>query len=221
MNVSIKSSHALRFAALLLVILLGYLLFIRPDRLTGKVVSSPMLSLTPAVSYMDAAPAPLARTEVRNTGLSLAPLARADVRNTGLSDADRSFFERAVKSGGQEDIVSRGALSHLVYPNVREYAYMVLNDHTTANVELMALAARKGVVLPAPEKLTYSKWWKGAGSVDQLYVNLMAEDNEAVVELFEKATKSDDAEVATFARNTLPILQNHLNTARDLKKVTD
>ncbi len=216
MNVSIKNSHSLRYATLLLIVLPGCLLLAWPGLLTRTVTPLPAVGLT------NDAPAPLVRTDVRNTGLSPAPLARADVsRNIGLSDADRSFFERAAKSGVQEDEVSRGALSHLVYPEVREYAYMILSDHTAAIAELKGLAARKGVVFPAPEKIAYRKWWKEDGSVDQHYINLMAEDNKEVVELFEKATKSDDVEVATFARKTLPIFQNHLNTARDLKKVTE
>ena len=38
------------------------------------------------------------------------------------------------------------------------------------------------------------------------------------VKLFEKASKSDDAEVAAWAQKTLPTLQHHLMMAKDLKK---
>ena len=46
----------------------------------------------------------------------------------------------------------------------------------------------------------------------------MKSDHEDAVKLFEKASKSDDLEVAAFAQKTLPALLHHLEMAKDLKK---
>jgi len=42
----------------------------------------------------------------------------------------------------------------------------------------------------------------------------MADDHREAVELFEQAVKSSDPDIAVFARNTLPMLRQHLETAR-------
>ena len=56
------------------------------------------------------------------------------------------------------------------------------------------------------------------GNVDKKYIHEMVEDHEDTVKLFEKASKSEDADVAAFAQKTLPTLQHHLQMAKDLKK---
>jgi putative membrane protein len=62
------------------------------------------------------------------------------------------------------------------------------------------------------------KWSKKTKDVDDDYIKTMASDHEDDVELFEKAAKSDDPDIAAFAQKTLPTLQHHLTMARDLKK---
>ena len=131
----------------------------------------------------------------------------------------RSFFEKAAKSGAKEVAVSQAVMGHLTNPAVRAFANSMVADHTAANKELMLLAVSKGVALPETEtsKLT-EKWSDKSGNVDRKYVHEMVEDHEDAVKLFEKAAKSDDADIAAFAQKTLPTLQHHLMMAQDLKK---
>ena len=76
----------------------------------------------------------------------------------------------------------------------------------------------KGVILPAADPKTTEKWSDKSGNVDKKYLHEMVEDHEDAVKLFEKACKSDDADIAAFAQRTLPTLQHHLQMAKDLKK---
>ncbi len=185
-------------------------------------VSSPVLPAQTGLTVRGASAAPQARAAMRDQVAPPVPLVRAEgAGSTGLSEGDRDFIERVALSCVEEDEISRGALVHLVYPEVRQYAYLLLHDHAAAVAELKDLAERKGMVFPVADNTAYKKWRKTEGSVDQGYLDLMAEDNEAVLKLFEKAARSDDAEIATFARRTVPLFQNHLKTARDLKKVTE
>lgn len=139
-------------------------------------------------------------------------------KDNKLSHADRNFFEEAAKSGMKEVEVSTAVKGRLTNAEVGSFADQMVTDHTAANTELMALAARKGVTLPADKKDYAKKWAKNEKNLDEDYVKAMEDDHEEAVKLFEKASKSDDADIAAFAQKTLPKLQMHLDHARMLKK---
>lgn len=157
---------------------------------------------------------------------SATPVRRADVSataNNNLSHADRTFFEKAAKSGMKEVTVSQAVQAKLMRADSREFAQMMVTDHTMANNELMALAARKGVMLPADEAKDAQKWsekWsKNNKDVDDEYLSTMVDDHQEAVKLFEKASKSDDPDIAAFAQKMLPKLQQHLDHVKMLKKM--
>jgi len=132
---------------------------------------------------------------------------------------DRAFFEKAAKSGKKEVAVSQAVMGRLTNPQVEAFANTMVADHTAANTGLMRLAVSKGVAMPETDTAKLmEKWTEKDGSLDKKYLHEMIEDHEEAVKLFEKASKSDDAEIAAFAQRTLPTLQHHLQMAKDLKK---
>ena len=137
-----------------------------------------------------------------------------------LSHGDRSFVEKAAKSGMEEVAISRIAAERATNPQVREFAQMMVTDHSANNTELTSLAATKGVTLPAKE-MDVNKWEKrSAKSFDEEYMEKMVSDHKDDVELFEKqAKKGEDAELMSFASRTLPTLQSHLQRAQEIKKM--
>jgi len=135
-----------------------------------------------------------------------------------LSHADRNFFEKAAKSGMKEVEVSQQALAHLTAPDVRNFAQMMVDDHSKANAELTALAQKKGVVLPPPQAKVARKWAENKKDVDDEYLGEMTGDHKDAVDLFEKAAKSEDPDIAAFAQKTLPTLRHHLEQVKQLKK---
>lgn len=144
--------------------------------------------------------------------------------NTGveLKRADRNFFEKAAKSGMKEVAVSRAVSTRLMNPQVKQFADMMVSDHTNANAKLRELAQRKGVMLPVVDEMKLmDKWSKQDDDLDEDYMEEMVSDHKDAVELFEKATKSEDPDIAAFAMETLPKLQRHLQMARDLEKMLD
>jgi putative membrane protein len=145
--------------------------------------------------------------------------AHAAETSLNLSRGDKSFIENAAKSGMEEVAVSQAALPHLANPEVRQFAQMMVSDHTGANHELTALAARKGITLPTKQP-DVTKWnEKKEQGYDEGYVEKMIKDHDDAVDLFTKASKkSDDSEVQAFAAKTLPTLQAHQAQAKALKK---
>jgi len=139
-----------------------------------------------------------------------------------LSHGDRAFFEKAAKAGHKEISVSQGALDRLNNPQVKQFAQMMVSDHGSANAELMTLATAKGVTIDLKDTKDLKleeKWSKKTKGVDEDYMEEMVSDHKDAVDLFEKAAKSDDPDIAAFARKTLPTLQAHLSQAKDLKKL--
>ena len=136
-----------------------------------------------------------------------------------LDRSDRNFFEKAAKGGQKEVMVSQEALPHLTSPAAREFAQMMINDHGMANTELAALAMSKGVTLPAPSEKVAKKWAKNTKDVDDEYLATMVSDHKDTVDLFEKAAKSKDPEIAAFANKMLPTLRQHLAMAKTDKKI--
>jgi len=141
--------------------------------------------------------------------------------DSNLSHSDKSFIEKAAKAGMKEVAISESVLDRLVNPQVKQFAQMMVSDHSGANAELAALASAKGVTLPIKEAKYTDKWSKKNNEVDEDYMEEMVSDHKDAVDLFEDAAKSKDPEIAAFAQKTLPKLQQHLATAKDLKKLVD
>jgi putative membrane protein len=137
---------------------------------------------------------------------------------SGLAHSDRSFFKKAATGGMKEVAVSQAVMDHLTNPQVRTFAQTMITDHTAANAELAVLAGNKGVTLPGPDEAITEKWSKKDNGADKDYIDEMVTDHQEVVKLFEKTTKSSDADISAFAQKMLPTLQHHLQMAEDLQK---
>ncbi len=156
-----------------------------------------------------------------STATQRSSMSRGNQSST-VSDADRTFIEKAAKSGMKEVTVSQATLNQLSNPELRDFAQTMISDHTNANQELMSIAQQKGVMLPQKDmdkqqKMT-EKWSKKTEDLDKDYISEMVDDHEEAVELFEKATRSTDSDISTFAQKTLPKLQHHLMMAKNLKQ---
>jgi putative membrane protein len=138
-----------------------------------------------------------------------------------VSHHDKEFLKKAAKSGMTEVAISEAVMDHLSNADLKAFAQQMVTDHTAANNELASLAATKGVMLPPQDPDLVTDWSKKTDDVDKTYVKKMVSDHESAVKLFEKASKSTDADIAAFAQKTLPTLQHHLMMAQDLKTKLD
>jgi putative membrane protein len=108
-------------------------------------------------------------------------------------------------------------------PKVKEFASMMIKDHTMANEELMALAKTKNITLPttvgADQQTVMADLQKKSGAdFDKGYVDAMVKDHDKDVTLFEKAsTDAKDAELKAFATKTLPVLKMHQQSIKAIQ----
>lgn len=139
-----------------------------------------------------------------------------------LAAADRTFMTKAAGAGLYEVEVSRLAMERASDAGVKDFAQMLVTDHSAANQELMALAQARGLQLPsdmpaekrkAIDRLSKSKQF------DTDYVRMVGvKDHQSDITLFEKAGRSvKDAEVRDWATQKLPILRKHLTQGQALQ----
>jgi putative membrane protein len=120
--------------------------------------------------------------------------------------AEISVGDLAQKNGGSDDVKSFGK--------------MLVEDHTASNTKATSLAQANGITPPnepnAAEKKLHDELAKLSGmEFDREFAKAMVKGHEDAIAKFEAASKGDD-DVAKFAQETLPTLQEHLKTAQSL-----
>ncbi|HVF56908.1 MAG TPA: DUF4142 domain-containing protein [Pyrinomonadaceae bacterium] len=140
-----------------------------------------------------------------------------------LSSMDRKFMMMAAQGGMAEVEMARVALQRASSDSVKQYAQHMIDDHTRANEELMAVASSKGVTLPtgpdAKQQAMMSKMSQMSGAeFDAAYIKESGvKAHEKMAKLFmDESGKGRDADTKAFAAKTLPTVQMHLQMAREM-----
>ncbi len=141
---------------------------------------------------------------------------------------DLSEFMTKAASGGMMEVeLGNLAQQKGQHADVKSFGKMMVDDHTKANNDLKNLAGQKGIVLPDSmgedhmDRVTELREKTGA-DFDKAYMDLMVEDHEEDVSLFENAANNlEDADVKTFANSTLTVLRQHHERAKQIKDVLD
>lgn len=146
-------------------------------------------------------------------------------RATVAADAETSqFLVRVADAGMAEVQIGRSAESKAVNPRVKEFAAMMVRDHSAANDKVKTFASQRNVTLPDSvsndHKDLMKKLDKKTGrDYDKAYMDAMVEGHEKVVDMFEKSgDKVNDTEVKSFINNTLPTIKAHLDSAKAIRK---
>lgn len=138
-----------------------------------------------------------------------------------LSRGDRHFVKRAAEMNMEEIRLSELALQQSQNSQVRDFAQMIVNDHQKAGDELNGILSRKGVTLPADDKVEKAVRKlsdKKAKDFDEDYVTEMKRAHKDAIDLFDKEAKhAEDADLQAFASKTLPTLRQHEEHAKSLK----
>ncbi|MBT2118297.1 DUF4142 domain-containing protein [Dyella sp. LX-66] len=141
------------------------------------------------------------------------------------SPADQAFLTRAAADGSAEIALGQLALQKSSSPQTKQLAQHIVSDHTKANEQLVALARQKQItVAPEPDpaaKQEMDKLQKLDGDAfDRAYAQDMVKGHQQAIILFTKAsTSATDSDIKQFAAQTLPVLKDHLQMARQLRQV--
>ena len=130
----------------------------------------------------------------------------------------------AADAGMTEVKASQVAQQQASGDRVKQFAAMMITDHTQAGDKLKNIAQAKNVSLPpdvsdAHQKAIDELKQKSGAAFDKAYMKMMVKDHEGAVRDFaQAASRVQDSSLKQFAINTLPTLKMHLDSAKAVEK---
>jgi putative membrane protein len=147
---------------------------------------------------------------------------RANAGPTVCTD-DCNFIQEAAQGGMTEVKLGELASSTGQRDDVKEFGQRMVKDHTSIDESLKALAAEKGVALPA------SLDAKHQGMVDKMsalsgtdfdnaYIACMIKDHKQDAKAFKtESSATKDMDVKSFVDKTIPVVREHLKIISAMK----
>jgi putative membrane protein len=140
---------------------------------------------------------------------------------TALDMGERHFVQDQLKDGSREVELGQLAEKHAASADVKEFAAMMVQDHTRAGNKLKEVARKENVELEKDNDARdeYERLSKLSGAdFDKEYIDLMVKDHkDAVDALQDQANNADHADVKTWAAESLPRVKHHLEVAQQLQ----
>ncbi|WP_461452042.1 DUF4142 domain-containing protein [Mucilaginibacter sp.] len=136
--------------------------------------------------------------------------------------ADVNFATKAAQGGMTEIALSKLELQSS-NNKIKDFANMMVTDHTDAGNKLTAIAKAKNIMLPTLPDTTQqavitdlSK--KSGTALNKAYVAQMVADHQKTIAMFEAAQSAvKDTTLKTFITNTLPTLHKHMDAINAIK----
>ena len=129
---------------------------------------------------------------------------------------DAAFYRKAAEGGMAEVELGKLAQDKSSTASVKEFAAMMVKDHSVANDKLKTVATKKNIALPTSPSVgqmaTKTKLEVLSGSAfDKSYIKGMVKDHREDIKEFQtEATSGQDPDAKAYAAATLPTLKAHL-----------
>jgi putative membrane protein len=135
---------------------------------------------------------------------------------------DKTFIADAVGTNLEEIQIGQLAQQKSQNADVKAYGQMPVTDHTAANSQATAIATKIGAAaptaLPPDAQQAYNALAALSGpAFDQMFLTDMVTGHQMAIQMFTAQTVSSNADVASFAKASLPTLQMHLANAQKLQ----
>ena len=134
----------------------------------------------------------------------------------------QKFITKAIEGNLAEVQLGQLAQQKGASDGVRSFGQQLATDHTAANQRATAVAGQMGVTPPSEpdkqQKAVYDRMSKLSGDAfDRQFVKHMVDDHKKDIAEYQEAKRRNDP-AAGYASETLPTLQQHLQTAQSLAK---
>jgi putative membrane protein len=142
----------------------------------------------------------------------------------GAPLTDQQFLNMAAQTDMLEANLGQLAANQAGAQGVKDYAQMLVTDHTSDYQQLTALAAKASLTIPTALDAAHNKMiapfekLKGAAFDSRYTHEMVAGHTEAIGVYTKESTDAQNADVKAYASATLPTLQKHLDAAKDLAK---
>ena len=144
-----------------------------------------------------------------------------DANVTGAANLDAAFLTEAMKGDNGEVAIGNLAATQASSQAAKDFGRMLASDHGAHKEKLAALGSTAGIAatdeLADEAKTNLSKLKGLAGAeFDKEFARMMVEDHTKDIAKYEKQASGGDPQTAALARDTLPTLRKHLQTAQSL-----
>ncbi len=135
----------------------------------------------------------------------------------------KEFVEKAAKGGMAEVEMGKLAVKNAKDKEVKNFAQMMVDDHTKANNELKKIASKQNITVPTSigeeNNMMLNDLKKKTGAeFDKAYIKHMVDGHKKMLDLFEKAsTELKDTELKNYAATNVKTLQMHYDKATALE----
>ena len=156
------------------------------------------------------------------SGILFGALALAQFSN--LSSSDKKFLDAAADINMSEAYLGKMAQNKAPEASIKDFGRKLVRDHTNAYETLTIVANKAGATIPkgidvrrdrGVEELARAQSRK----FDQRFLRAEVRDHtKALVEFRREAEHGHDADVKAYARQMIPTLEQHLQTAESLAK---
>jgi putative membrane protein len=154
----------------------------------------------------------------------LTAVAQKEHAAKGAPMTDQHFIDMAAQTDMMEAHLGQMAADQAAGQDVKDYANMLVTDHTANYQQLTQLGAKDGLKVPTALDAAHNKMiapfekLKGA-AFDSRYIHeMIAGHTEAIGVYTKESTDAQGADVKAYASATLPTLNKHLDGAKDLAK---
>jgi putative membrane protein len=155
---------------------------------------------------------------------SLTASAQKEHAAKGKPMTDQQFLDMAAQTDMLEAHLGQMAADQAASQDVKDYASMLVTDHTGDYQQLTALAAKDGLTVPKGLDAAHDKMiapfekLKGAAFDSHYTHDMIAGHTEAIGVYTKESADAQNADVKAYASATLPTLHKHLDSAKDLSK---
>jgi putative membrane protein len=151
----------------------------------------------------------------------VAAVAAIALSTPAFAGSDKSFLKKALEGDNSEVALGEMAEQNGASAGTRDFGRMLHADHAAAKVKAREVARAHGVAdtdAMAPEAKMEARKLKllHGAAFDREFARYMVKDHKKDISDFEKQARSGDAATASLARDTLPDLKKHLQTAERL-----
>jgi putative membrane protein len=143
---------------------------------------------------------------------------------TQAAMTDQVFAKDAARGGLAEIKLGKLAGDNGSSEAVKAFGTRMVAEHTKAGDKLKDAAAQEHITLPAElsakDQATYDRLSKLSGTdFDRAYAQDMVRDHQQDLRDFQReANNGNDAAIKAFAADTVPMIQQHLDQAKEMLK---
>jgi putative membrane protein len=158
------------------------------------------------------------------SGMAVASVPAFAQTTATTTKEDQTFLTKAIEGNLAEIEMGKLAQEKAQSPELKEFGAMLVKDHTDANTKAMDLARQINVTAPTqPSKKHLQEHDRlsklNGAQFDREFTLHMVTDHKEDVADFTKQSKMKAGDpTVSFAAETLPVLQKHLQTAESLEK---